>query len=153
MRLQQTAQLQWVDQQAQLLPAQGCAACATPCALGSQMAAKMQSMLPAQQLNLNANPRGGFSGRVQPVAVTVALEARALNNYAALVFGLPLVCLFLMAAFFGSTQISTPAQVSVILLVVASLLLIVTALCRSVARRFESQLRLEIRHQNPHKSE
>lgn len=81
----------------------------------------------------------------QPVPVTVALESGALNRYAALVFGLPLVALFALAASAGSLQISTPAQVPLVLLVVAALLLIVTALCRSVARRFESQLQLEIR--------
>lgn len=79
------------------------------------------------------------------MTVTVALESSALNRYAALVFGLPLVALFALAALAGSIPISTPAQVPIVLLVVAVLLLIVTALCRSVARRFESQLKLEIR--------
>jgi hypothetical protein len=83
--------------------------------------------------------------------VTVGVEAVALNTYAALVFGLPLVSLFVLAAAAGSIQISTPGQVPFFLLVVALLLLIVTALCRSVARHFESQLQLEIRQQKPHK--
>lgn len=76
--------------------------------------------------------------------MTVALESSGLNRYAALVFGLPLVALFATAWLAGSMSISTPSQVSIVLLVVAALLLSVTALCRIVARRFESQLQLEI---------
>lgn len=152
MRLEQSAQLQWVGQQAQLLPQDGgCASCATPCAVGSSLAEPRQATVLAQQLNISTSNFSDQPGSSEPVAVTVAVEAGALNTYAALVFGFPLVSLFALAAAADSIQISTPGQVPLFLLVVASLLLIVTTLCRSVARRFESQLHIEIRQQKPHK--
>lgn len=88
--------------------------------------------------------------------VVVAMEAAAFNRYVALVFGLPLVGLFVMAAVFGfdptSSRVFTTAQLFMSLLSVALLLLVVTTVCRSVAHRFESKLKLEIRQQNPHKT-
>ena len=86
-----------------------------------------------------------------PSAVSVAVDSGALTRYSALVFGLPLVALFALAALAGPSQISTPAQVPLVLLVVAAMLLIVTVVCRTVAQHFESQLQLEISNQKPHK--
>ncbi len=130
-----------MGQQAQLLPTSSCSTCAAPCSAGAGLAPLASSPLPIASLDSDLRS----PDIAQPLAVTVALESTALNRYAALVFGLPLVALFALAWLAGSLSISTPSQVPIVLLIVAALLLSVTALCRSVARRFESQLRLEIR--------
>jgi len=81
--------------------------------------------------------------------VVLRLHSAGLSKYAALVFGLPLLLLFASAYIYSLPSASSlPAALGG--LIVALLFVVVAAVFRSVAKRFDSALKLEILRKNPH---